>query len=60
MQQYVSVKKILELIPVSRSTLYRWMADLNFPRPRAKIGRRVFWGDSDIEEYVKDLQSKGE
>lgn len=38
---------------LSRSTIYLWMSDGLFPKPR-KIGpRAVAWRESDIQEWIE-------
>jgi prophage regulatory protein len=45
-RKMLSEKRVLELIPISRSTLQRWVADGDFPKPMS-IGprRNAFFAD---------------
>jgi len=47
----IPIADVLELIPVSRGTLYNRMQDPDFPRP-VKIGGRIFWKDEEIRTYI--------
>ena len=49
--QYLRLKDIQARIPVSRSTLYRWM-ESGFPRPQ-KLGTRVsVWSEAAIANWL--------
>jgi prophage regulatory protein len=46
--------QVLEIVPLSRSEIYRRVASGKFPRP-VKIGQRASAWDSDqIQAYVRD------
>lgn len=48
------LKEVLELIPLSRATIYRRIADGTFPKA-LKIGERArAWKFTDIERYISD------
>lgn len=50
----VKEKSVLERIPVSRATLWRWERDGKFPkRRRFGGGRSVGWDESVITEFIK-------
>ena len=38
------------IVPVSKATLYRMIAEGRFPRPR-RLGKRSVWTDHDIEKW---------
>jgi prophage regulatory protein len=46
--------KVLALIGVSRSTLYRWVALGQFPRPRAltPTGSTVAWSAAEVHAWI--------
>ena len=49
---YLSLLQVLELVPVSRSTIYGWVAHGHFPPPR-KIGpRRVGWRRDEVVAWL--------
>ena len=54
---FLRMREVLALLRVSRSTLNRWIREGAFPRP-VKLGKRaVRWRRSDIEGWLKELQS---
>ena len=54
---FLRMREVLALLRVSRSTLNRWIREGTFPRP-VKLGKRaVRWRRSDIEGWLKELQS---
>ena len=45
--------EVLELCGISRSELYRQMAEKKFPRP-VRVGvRAVRWRQSDVDEWIQ-------
>lgn len=53
----LAVRDILDLIPVSRSTLYRWMELTDFPKP-VRLHGRVLWKSEEINAYIDSKQDK--
>lgn len=52
---YIRLKQLLELYPVSKSTLYAKIAKGEFPRP-IKLGPRISaWSVADIEAHQETL-----
>ena len=52
-QSYLREKQVLELLPVNRSTLWRWVKDGYFPKP-LKIGRGVtVWRHDEVVAFVE-------
>ncbi len=48
------LKEVLQLIPLSRATIYRKMAAGSFPKA-LKIGERtIAWRYTDIAKYIDD------
>jgi len=43
---------------LSRSTIYAWMKDGEFPAPVALGARLVAWRESDIREWLEARQTK--
>ena len=57
LDRFLGMREVLALLSVSRSTLNRWIREGAFPRP-VKLGKRaVRWRRSDIEGWLKELQS---
>lgn len=40
------------LVPVSKATLYRMIAEGRFPKPR-RLGRRSIWSEQDIYAWCE-------
>lgn len=51
-ERMVSLKYILEHIPVCRATVYNWVNEGRFPQYR-KIGRRTVWLLSEVNEFMQ-------
>lgn len=45
-----------KMIGMSRSTLYLWVNEGNFPRPYQIGGRAVAWKMSEIQEWFDNLK----
>ena len=56
--QLLSLKEVLDLIPVSKSCWYAGVASRRFPAP-VKCGRRSFWPQSQIVEFIESLKAQG-
>lgn len=57
--QLLNLKEVLALIPVSKSCWYAGVASGRFPTP-VKCGRRSFWPQSDIMNFIENLKRAGE
>lgn len=57
---YSSTKDVQRLTTLSRPTVYRYMAEKNFPRPK-KLGSRSVWDTAAViqwmEENLQEAQS---
>ena len=52
MKKFIRMREVLRIIPVSRSTIWRWVRDGQFPAP-IKIGpRSTVWEFEKIMEWV--------
>lgn len=38
---------------ISDMTLSRWMNDRSFPKPQCRIGRKRYWVETEVEEWIK-------
>ena len=48
------------ILPISPSTVWRWIAQGNFPRGR-KLGPKVtVWDESDIHEWIQEQSKEGD
>jgi prophage regulatory protein len=50
--RHLRLAEVLDLIPVSRATLYRWIADDLFPRPRQLGPNVVAWPEESVQEFL--------
>ena len=49
-------KQVLEIIPISRATLWGWVKTGKFPKP-VKLGpRTTAWSASDVREWMESRQ----
>lgn len=53
---YLGLAQVLELVPVSRSTLYSWVATGYFPSPRQIGPRRVAWLRAEVYVWLGSRQ----
>lgn len=51
---YLRLPDILELVPVSKATLYRWIAAGEFPRQRrlTRTGSTVAWSAAQVHAWL--------
>ncbi len=50
---YIRLPDVLERIPVSKSTLYKWIAEGKFPKPTKKFGDRIaVWDVQEIRPLL--------
>jgi len=49
---YVDLPQLLQLVPLSESTLQKEQREGRFPRPRTLSGRRVAWLVTEVEEWA--------
>jgi len=48
------MKQLLEIIPVSKSTLYQWIKDGRFPQPSKRYSSRcTVWNEDDIKSWME-------
>lgn len=50
----LDVAQIRELVPVSRTTLWRWIEQGKFPRP-LKIGGTNLWRNAEVRSWLRKL-----
>ena len=55
-QKYIKVRELSEKFGVTKSTIYKWMNEKNFPKPmvlgHVKKNGTVRWLESEIEEWL--------
>ena len=52
MDELLTPEDIMKIFKVSRATVDNWVRDGALPKP-IKMGRRIFWKLSEIEEYIE-------
>ena len=50
--RFVRLPEVLQLTGVSRSTIYRWMANGEFPNQISLGGNTVAWLERDLEVWI--------
>ncbi|MXZ73643.1 MAG: AlpA family transcriptional regulator [Gemmatimonadetes bacterium] len=51
--RFVTVRDVLQMTHLSRTTIYRLMAEGIFPKP-IKVGlRAVRWKESEVQRYIE-------
>ena len=56
--RFLRLPEVLNLVGVTRSTLYRWMEAETFPR-QISVGRNtVVWVESDVTKWMQDQIAK--
>lgn len=53
------LKQVLEIVPVSKSTWWSWVADSKAPAP-IKLGRCTCWRYSDIMDFIAEREGNRE
>ncbi|RTR38625.1 AlpA family phage regulatory protein [Shewanella canadensis] len=48
----MSIEKALGCVPVSKSTIYRWVKDGLFPEPIRENGRTIGWRAMDVFNWL--------
>lgn len=56
-ERLINIHEVVELIGLSRSTIYVLVSAGKFPKPLKLTERRVAWRNSDIASWVQDRLS---
>ena len=51
--RFVRLPEVVQLTGVSRSTIYRWMANGEFPKQVSLGGNTVAWLEAEIEDWIQ-------
>jgi predicted DNA-binding transcriptional regulator AlpA len=54
-RKMIGVKRLLELVPVSLSTIERMEKKKTFPQGRV-VGQRKLWFEDEVAEWQRNLQ----
>lgn len=55
---YLSLKDLLTLVPISKSSIYRAMREDNFPSP-VKVGGRALWSELQVKTWLDHKNAAG-
>ena len=50
--RFMRLPEVVQLTGVSRSTIYRWIANGEFPKLIPLGGMTVAWLESDVEDWI--------
>ncbi|TPI86350.1 AlpA family phage regulatory protein [Mesorhizobium sp. B2-8-9] len=53
-ERYLRLKHVLDRVPLSRATIYRWMDEGKFPKAR-KLGYATVWRESEVSKFLAAL-----
>ena len=48
----IRLKEVQHRVGLGRSTIYRWMAEGEFPKPVPLGAHAVAWVESEVEEWI--------
>jgi prophage regulatory protein len=51
--KFLTKKQVLEKIPVTAPTLWTWVRQGKFPKPRSFGVNRVFWIEEDVDQWIR-------
>jgi len=51
---YLTLKDLINILNLSKTTIYRMISKNQFPKP-VKQGKFLYWREKDIEEWLKKL-----
>ena len=51
---FLTLKEVMEITTIGRSTIYYWMPKGLFPRPINIGPRKVAWLQSDIDDWMEE------
>ena len=54
-KRILSIKQVLERVPISRQTLYSWVAQGEFPKQIQISSNRVGWDEQEVDEFIQGL-----
>lgn len=53
-QRFIKLQAVMNITGLSRSTIYRYIADGHFPRQVSLGTRNTAWLESEIQSWIKD------
>lgn len=52
----LGLSAVMHMTSASRASIYAWMQEGSFPRPRKLGNRRVAWLASEVEDWINGLK----
>jgi len=56
MEKYLRINEVVEMLSVSKSTVWAWVKESKFPKPIKLSEFVTVWKLSDIEEWVQQKE----
>lgn len=57
--RYLRLHQVIELIPVSKSTIWRWIRAGSFPRPAKVVAKIRLWSCQDVRAWMAAAHEEG-
>ncbi len=54
-QRFLKISEVVDLVGVSRATIYRMIDSGAFPRPVRVSAMRVVWVKAEIDAWMRDM-----
>lgn len=54
----IKLKQVMDCTGLARSTVYKFMADGQFPKPVKLGSKMVAWVESEVQEWIKQRMSE--
>ena len=51
--RFMRMREVIEMVGVSRATIYRWMDAGDFPRSIALGGNSIAWSEKSVQEWME-------
>jgi len=51
--RFMRMGEVIEMVGVSRATIYRWMDAGDFPRSIALGGNSIAWSEKSVQEWIE-------
>lgn len=59
LERLYSTKRLSELLDVSETAIRQRISRGQFPKPDLKIGRKIYWKASTINDFIKKGERNG-
>ena len=54
-EKLLRIKQILEIVPLGKSTVWKMVAEGNFPQPIKLTERCTAWRESEVQQWMEEL-----